>query len=94
MIPTSGVRSYNEHIRIYEKKGISIDKVPMGSKHLKAAAVDIKDTVGHLYEWLILNESLLIKLGLWVERGTKGWVHLQSHAYGSWQPGKSMFFYP
>lgn len=94
MISTSGVRSHKEHIKIYEDLGVSFDKIPMGSNHLKAAAVDIRDTDGSLYKYCIENENLLRKLGLWIERDTDGWVHFQSEQYGSWRDGKSMFFYP
>lgn len=94
MVGTSGVRSKEEHIAIYERMGRSLESIPMGSMHLKGAAWDVKDTTGSLMGFCIAREDLLVMLGLWVEIGTKGWVHFQSKPYASWGPGKSMFFYP
>ena len=92
MIVTSGVRSEADQIRIYSEKNIS--PVPMGSKHLKGAAIDILDRDERLMNWCIENEHVLERIGLWIERGTVGWVHFQCLPYGSYKPGKSMFFLP
>lgn len=102
MIVTSGFRSMEDHLRIYKEKakreGKKFDqsKVPMGSMHLKGAAVDISDPKGELAKWCRDNEKLLESIGLWCEdtNYTKGWVHLQTSPYGSYKPGKSMFFKP
>lgn len=78
MIVTSGVRSIEDHRRIYTKKASSGPvRVPMGSNHLIGAACDILDKDGSLYQWLKMREPLLIDVGLWCEDGTDGWVHFQ-----------------
>lgn len=81
MIVTSGVRSVEHHKRIYLEKakrtGITNPRIPMGSNHLKGAAVDISDPDGSLLRWLKANEPLLEELKLWVEDGTRGWAHVQ-----------------
>ena len=79
MTVTSGVRSIDDHKRIYREKGIPEDKVPMGSNHLKAAAVDIRDRDGALAKWVKENEKLMEEIDLWMEATefTKGWVHFQ-----------------
>jgi hypothetical protein len=92
MVVSSGVRSEADQIRIYEQKGYAREKIPMGSKHLKGAAIDISDPDERLMNWCIENEHILERIGLWIERGTVGWVHFQSIPYGSYKPGKSMFF--
>ena len=85
MIVTSGLRSMADHIRIYTAKGIPMDKIPMGSNHLKGAAVDISDPDGKLAEWVRANEKLMESIGLWMEalESTHGWVHFQIYAPGS-----------
>lgn len=87
MIVTSGVRNIDDQKRIYaeiaKKKGSAVIRVPMGSKHLSAQAVDIADPDGTLMVWTKANASLLDSAGLWVEDGTVGWVHYQSVAPGS-----------
>lgn len=92
MIVTSGVRSIDDHKRIYKQKGIPDDKIPMGSRHLKGQAVDILDTDGKLADWCKNNESVLESAGLWLEdpSATIGWVHFQT------EPPKSgrRFFLP
>ncbi len=78
MTVTSGVRSLEHHIAVYKRKGITDPKlIPMASNHLKAAACDIADSSGELYKWCKENEALLAEIGLWMEEGTKGWVHFQ-----------------
>lgn len=80
MIVTSGVRDVNDHIRIYREKGISDDKIPMGSKHLKGQAVDIADSKKELADWCKNNQNLLEEFELWLEDldSTVGWVHFQT----------------
>lgn len=85
---TSGLRSMADHIRIYAQKGIPKDKVPMKSKHLIGAAVDISDPNGDLYRWCDKNQATLKWAGLYMEADTKGWVHLQWLAPAS---GKTKF---
>ncbi len=85
MIVSSGLRTKEDHIRIYKeiaaKKGIVFDlsRVPMGSQHLRGAAVDIADPKGDLQKWCLANEKVLEDVGLWCEHFdfTKGWVHFQ-----------------
>lgn len=97
MIVNSGVRSKDDQIRVYHDKGVTdLSKIPMGSQHLHAAAVDISDPDGKLAEWTKNNEAALEEIGLWCEdlNHTKGWVHYQIFQYRSWHPGKSRFFIP
>lgn len=81
MVVTSGVRSVEDHKRIYTEKarkaGMTAFRVPMGSMHLKGAAVDIYDPGGELYRWCKENEGVLVEAALWCEEGTNGWVHFQ-----------------
>lgn len=82
---TSGLRSMDDHIRIYKdiakKQGKEFDasKVPMKSKHLFGQAVDIYDPNKELQTWCLENIPLLEKVGLWMEdfNYTKNWVHFQ-----------------
>jgi hypothetical protein len=95
MIVTSGIRTKEDQIRIYKEKGITdTAKIPMGSCHLKAAAIDIADQNGNLMLWCKTNEKLISLIRLWIELGTSGWVHFQSIPYGSWVEGKTIFFNP
>jgi LAS superfamily LD-carboxypeptidase LdcB len=96
MIVTSGLRSIEDHKRIYKEKGVEESKIPMGSKHLFGQAVDISDPKGELGKWCIANEDKLKEIGLWCEdiASCPGWVHFQSVQYGSWKPDKSRFFKP
>jgi len=78
---TSGFRTMKNHMRVYLKKGITdITKIPVRSKHLTGEACDIEDKGKELQEWCLANESLLIKLELWIENFTltPNWVHFQS----------------
>jgi hypothetical protein len=49
------------------------------SNHLKGLAVDIKDTDGSLWKWVLMNLGLMKKLGIYFEdkRWTPTWVHFQ-----------------
>lgn len=95
MTITSCLRSKDDQIRIYKAKGITdINKIPMKSKHFFMQAVDIADPTGELYKWSESHEKELLEIGLWCEKGTVGWVHYQTTQYGSWAPGKSVFFNP
>jgi uncharacterized protein YcbK (DUF882 family) len=69
MIVTSGLRSPQDQARINPK-------APK-SKHLIGAACDISDPKGELMAWCRSNERRLEQIGLWMEAGTKGWVHFQ-----------------
>ncbi len=83
----SGFRSYEQHARIYDElnakrisQGFKAVPIPLGSQHLRAAAIDIEDTNGKFYSFCLANESLLKKLGLYCENRQGGWQHLQIFA--------------
>jgi hypothetical protein len=96
MMVTSGYRSMQDHLRIYNQMGITDRaKIPMKSNHLSGRAVDISDPNGKLMDWCEANPKLLEDFGLWCEqRDDKKRVHFQSVAYGSYKPGGSRFFKP
>ncbi len=85
MTVTSGLRTMEDHLRIYRgiasKKGVPFNPaaVPMKSKHLSGAAVDIFDPNKELQAWCKANESLLESAGLWMEDfgATPNWCHFQ-----------------
>lgn len=81
---TSGYRSMEDHLRIYKeinekrkKQGLPELKVPMASRHLIAAAIDIADADGKLDAFC--TDKILEKYDLYREHPdhTKGWCHLQ-----------------
>jgi hypothetical protein len=87
MIVTSGVRSWEEHVAIYNKVSRPT-KIPKYSSHLTGAACDIWDRGQVLGKFLSQDvedshkagkPSLLEKLGLYMESPTVTltWVHLQ-----------------
>jgi len=80
MTVTSGLRTMEDHLRIYKAKGITDQKkIPMKSKHLYGQAVDISDPNQALQAWCKANETTLTSIGLWMEdfSATKTWVHFQ-----------------
>jgi uncharacterized protein YcbK (DUF882 family) len=80
MIVTSGYRSIEDHMRIYESKGITDkSKIPMKSKHLIGAACDIADSKKELQTWVLNNLPKIEAIGLWMEdfNYTPNWVHFQ-----------------
>lgn len=95
---TSGLRTKEDHLRIYKEKalkeGITFDlsKVPMASQHLVGAAVDIGDPKKDLQHWCLMNQDHLVSLQLWMEdfKATPTWCHFQIVAPKS---GK-LFFSP
>lgn len=77
---TSGYRSMEDHKRIYKQKGITDEnKIPMKSRHLVGAAVDISDPKGELQKWCNDNVKVLEEVQLWCEdfNYTQSWVHFQ-----------------
>lgn len=95
MTITSGLRSIQDHLRIYAAKGITDQsKIPMKSKHLFGLAVDFADPDGSLYTFALANQDKLAEYGIWCELDTKGWLHCQCVPYGSFTEGKSRFFKP
>ena len=79
MTVTSGLRTMEDHLRIYAAKGITdTSKIPMKSKHLYGQAVDISDPDLELTAWSKENNSQrLIDAGLWCEEGNSNWTHFQ-----------------
>lgn len=76
---TSGVRTIEDHLRIYKEKGITdLKKIPMQSKHLTGQAVDIYDPKLELTAWLKQEPKRLEEAQLWCEEGNKNWVHFQT----------------
>jgi hypothetical protein len=82
----SGYRSMEEHLAIYARinarrkaQGLPERKVPMSSRHLVAAAIDLEDRDGKLKAWLVNNVKILEKLDLYCEHGsaTPTWAHIQ-----------------
>jgi hypothetical protein len=90
MIVNSGLRSMEQHLKIYKDKGITDPaKIPMKSRHLIGAAVDIADPDGKLMDWVEANVKLMEELGLWMEvRDNVGRVHFQIFSPAS---GKRFF---
>jgi len=78
MTVTSGLRTMEDHLRIYAAKGITDKtKIPMKSKHLYGQAVDIADSGLKLTAWLKANPQVLVDAELWCEEGNSNWVHFQ-----------------
>ena len=83
MVVTSGLRTADDQISVYKHKaevaGVPFDlsKVPMGSQHLRGAAVDIFDDGLVLTAWLKENPEILESAQLWCEQGNKNWLHAQ-----------------
>jgi len=95
MTVTSGLRTMADHLRIYAAKGITDPaKIPMHSRHLIGAAVDISDPELAITAWLKETPAFLEDAKLWCEEGNKDWVHFQCVPYGSWENGKTSWFLP
>lgn len=89
MTVTSGLRTMQDHMRIYREKAEKCEKpfedgvfdeskVPKASKHLYGQAVDIYDPGLELTKWLKENDSQrLVDAELWCEQGNANWVHFQ-----------------
>jgi len=52
------------------------------SAHCEGMAVDLKDKEGVIYDFLINNPDMVIKLDFYIEQKTytPGWIHLQTRA--------------
>jgi len=95
MIVTSGYRTMADHLRIYRNKGITdMASIPMKSKHLDGSAIDIYDPDAVLYKWCKANEVFLTQVGVWLEHRQGPWQHFQIKPFGSYRPGKSIWFQP
>ena len=78
MTVTSGLRTMADHLRIYAEKGITDPaKIPMHSRHLIGAAVDIFDPGLVITYWLKQNPKFLEDAQLWCELNNLNWVHFQ-----------------
>lgn len=78
---TSGLRSKEDQIRIYNQKGITdLTKIPMGSRHLYGQAIDVFDPNRELQQWCLNNIDKLEEIGLWCEdfSDTPNWNHFQT----------------
>src|SRR5229473_5359991 len=79
MIVTSGLRTMEDHLRIYAAKGITDPaKIPIQSRHLTGRAVDINDPDLLLTAWLKESPRFLECAQLWCEEGNKNWCHFQT----------------
>jgi len=89
---TSGYRTIQDHIRIYNQKGIlDLNKIPMKSNHLTGRSIDIYDPGLIITKWLKEdNSKRLVDLGLYCEEGNRNWVHIQDIAPKS----GNRWFYP
>lgn len=78
---TSGLRTMESHLAIYARKGITDQsKIPMKSRHLVGAALDVSDPKQELQKFILgLSEQELEELGLFFEsfEYTKNWTHIQ-----------------
>lgn len=98
MVVTSCIRTEDEQLAIYAKKGITDrSKVPMGSAHLKGAAVDIGDPKGLLKDFMTgHNEEMLELCDLYMEdpKATVGWMHVQILPFKTYKAGGTRVFKP
>ena len=79
---TSGLRTMQDHLRIYAAKGITDrTKIPMASAHLEGMAVDIADPDGSLGHWLKNDPAGIVALeraDLYCENTGGNWQHFQT----------------
>jgi LAS superfamily LD-carboxypeptidase LdcB len=95
MIVTNCLRTMDEHLAIYARKGITDQsKIPMQSKHLNGLAIDISDPHGELNDWCKNNEELLIEIGVWLEERQGSWQHFQIAPFKSYRIGGTIWFKP
>lgn len=95
MTCTSGLRTMEDHLRIYAEKGITDhSKIPMKSKHLFGQALDVYDITGDLHQWCKDNESLLKEIGIWLENRQGPWQHFQVVPFGSYTEDVTIWFNP
>lgn len=93
MIITNTIRTMEEHLAIYAKKGITDkSKIPMKSKHLFAAACDVSDPDLELTQWLQDNPQVMEDCDIWCELGNSNWSHIQIQPFGSYKAGGSRWF--
>lgn len=89
MIITSGLRSMEDHLRIYAEKNKKLKdageneiKVPLGSNHLYGLAADISDKDGQFWNWIQTQTQLIEDLDLYFEAKSASptWTHVQIRA--------------
>lgn len=89
MVVTSGYRTMEDHLRIYNEKnekrksqGLDPVHVPMDSLHLYGAAADISDPDGKLKMWVCGHLEELERLDVYCEEfdATPQWIHFQIYA--------------
>lgn len=87
MMITSGFRTPEEQMVIYQAKGLP---PKMGSAHLDGAAADISDPDGKLKRWILDHLDVVEALNLYFEDFdyTKGWIHAQL-----WSPASGKRFF-
>ena len=99
MAITSGLRSQEDHFRIYQTinasrrvRGLPPIMVPTKSMHLIGAAADVGDPDQSFKEWIVKNNALCQELHLSFENFayTPTWVHVQVYPPRSGE----MFFKP
>ncbi len=82
-IATSGLRTKEDHIRIYKEKAakegkkFDITKVPMGSQHLTGGALDISDPGLVITKFLKARPEIIKEVDLYFEEGNTNWLHMQ-----------------
>lgn len=65
---TSGFRTKEHHIKIYNDKGITdLSKIPMKSKHLYCLAIDVYDPKFELTKFCKEHTKEMEEIGLWFE---------------------------
>ena len=102
MTVTSGVRTLQDHLRIYAQKGITDQsKIPMKSKHLEtvtnAAAVDIADAGLLITKWLKDTKEgreAADEANLFFEDTNPNWLHAQNKPFSSYVVGGTRWFKP
>lgn len=97
MIVSSGYRSKEDQLRIYNEKGVMDEsKIPWGSSHLKGMALDIYDPKQELQKWCLENPTILEENLLYMEdfAYTKNWVHFQINPFRSYKEGGTRYFKP
>jgi len=86
MIITSGLRSIEDHIQIYDRinkkreaRNLQNVDVPLESLHLYGAAADVYDPHRELQQWIMAHMYIIEKLDLYMEAfsRTTNWVHFQ-----------------
>lgn len=95
MTVTSGLRTMEDHLRIYKEKGITDkSKIPMKSNHLFGLACDFADSDLSMTKWLKAHPEILEELDAYCEDGNANWVHIQVKPFGSYKKDQTRWFKP